>query len=202
MLLALVDANYCFTYIDVGSQGRLNDASIFSNSVLKKKLEDGALNFPSWGVILGDEAFPLKPYLMKPYSRRLQLTAEEKIFNYRLSRARRIVENAFGIMTSKFRIYRTPIYLAPHKVDKIVKATCALHNWLMKTALHFYAPVGTTDTDERPGSWRQEPSSIYMADLMQQGSNHPSRLAEQKRSNFKNYFVGEGAVPWQRSKIF
>lgn len=201
VLLALVDGNYCFTYIDVGSQGRLNDASIFSNSILKKKLEDGTLNFPSWGVILGDEAFPLKQYL-KPYSRRLRLTAEENFFNYRLSRARRIVESAFGIMVSKFRIYRTPIYLCPDKVDNIVKATCALHNWLMKTALHYYAPAGTMDTDDRPGSWRQEPGSNYIADLVNQGSNHPSRLAEQRRTNYKNYFIGEGSVPWQSSRIF
>lgn len=117
------------------------------------------------------------------------MTAEEKIFNYRLSRARRIVENAFGIMVSKFRIYRTPIYLCPDKVDKIVKATCALHNWLMKTALHYYAPAGTMDTDDRPGSWRQEPGSNYVADLVNQGSNHPSRLAEQRRTNYKNYFI-------------
>lgn len=160
----------------MGSQGRLNDASIFGNSILKKKLEDGTLNIPSGCVILGEEAFPLKPYLLKPYSRRLALTADEKIFNYRLSRARRIVENAFGIMTSKFRIYRTPIYLSPDKVDKIVKATCALHNWLMKTALHYYAPAGTMDTDDGPGTWRQEPSSNYIADLVHQGSNHYSLL--------------------------
>lgn len=202
VLLALVDSNYCFTYIDVGTQGRFNDASIFRNSILKTKLEDGSLNFPPWGVILGDEAFPLKSYLMKPYSRRLSLTTEEKIFNYRLSRARRIVENAFGIMTSKFRIYRTPIYVCPDKVDKIVKATCVIHNWLMKTALQNYAPVGTLDTDDRQGTWRQEPGSNYIADLVHQGSNYYSQLAEQQRSCLKNYFNGEGAVPWQADRIY
>ncbi|XP_050669933.1 uncharacterized protein LOC126968827 [Leptidea sinapis] len=202
VLLALVDSNYCFTFIEVGSQGRVNDNSIFNNSILKRKLESETLNFPTWGVILGDEAFPLKKYLMKPYSRRLPLTTEEKIFNYRLSHARRTVENAFGIMVMKFRIYRTPIYVCPVKVDKIVKATCALHNWLVKTSTRYYAPTGVMDSDDIDGSWRLEPRSSYVTDLGNHGSNHYSQMAEQRRQKYKNYFVREGAVPWQNSRIF
>lgn len=60
VLLVLVDSNYCFTFIDVGSQGRVNDSSIFNNSILKRKLEDGTLNITTWGVTLGDEAFTLQ----------------------------------------------------------------------------------------------------------------------------------------------
>lgn len=69
-------------------------------------------------------------------------------------------------------------------------------------ALHYYVRIGTMDTDDRPGSWRQEPRSNYIADLVHQGSNHPSRLAEQRRTNYKNYFIRKGAVPWQSSRIF
>lgn len=202
VLLALVDSNYCFTYIDVGAQGRMNDSTIFNNSPLKKKIEDGSLNFPTWGVLLGDEAFALKTYLMKPYPRRLALSTEEKIFNYRLSRARRIVENAFGLMVMRFRIYRTPIYVNPTKVDKIVKATCALHNWLIKTSPHSYAPMGTMSTEERSGQWMLEPRSSYIGNLGYQGSNNYTNEAEQRRNKYKNYFMGEGAVPWQISRIF
>ncbi|GBP12809.1 hypothetical protein EVAR_6132_1 [Eumeta japonica] len=119
-------------------------------------VEDGTLNFLPWGVILGDEGFPLKKYLMTPYPRRLPLTAEEKIFNYYLSRARRIVEKAFGVMVMKFRIYRSPIYVYPDKVDKIVKATSALRNWLMKTSTRHYAPIRTMDSDGVSGTWRLE----------------------------------------------
>ena len=48
-------------------------------------------------VIVADDAFPLKPHLMIPYSF-LSLSKENRVFNYRLSRARRISENAFGIL--------------------------------------------------------------------------------------------------------
>lgn len=82
--------------------------------------------------MLGDEAFPLKMYLMKPYARRKQLSKREKIYNYRHCRARSIVENGFGIMASRFRIFRKPIPLLPESVIKLVKASCALHNWLRK----------------------------------------------------------------------
>ena len=51
-------------------------------------------------VIVADEAFPPKAYIMRPYPGR-HLSEERKVFNYRLSRARRIVENAFGILSSK-----------------------------------------------------------------------------------------------------
>lgn len=54
-------------------------------------------------VIVGDEAFPLKEYLMKPYLQRTGLDEEQRMFNYRLLRARRIVENAFGILWNRFR---------------------------------------------------------------------------------------------------
>jgi len=48
-------------------------------------------------VFVGDEAFPLKKYFMRPYPGRLINSQEKKVFNYRLSRARRVVENAFSM---------------------------------------------------------------------------------------------------------
>ena len=52
-------------------------------------------------VIIGDEAFPMKPFLKKPYPAKV-LTDYERIHNYRLSGARRVSENAFGILVHAF----------------------------------------------------------------------------------------------------
>ena len=78
-------------------------------------------------MIVSDDAFPLKNNIMKPYSR-TSLSREKRIYNYRLSRARRIVENAFSILSNQFRVFMTPILLDAEKVEAIVMASCSLHN--------------------------------------------------------------------------
>ena len=50
-------------------------------------------------VLLGDEAFPLRCDMMQPFAKNT-LTNERCIFNYRLSRARKVVEIAFGILAN------------------------------------------------------------------------------------------------------
>ena len=52
--------------------------------------------------LLGYIAFALMPWMVKPYSRR-QVTREERIANYRISKGRRVVENTFGILASRVR---------------------------------------------------------------------------------------------------
>lgn len=71
---------------------------------------------------------------MRPYSR-VSVTGNErnKIYNYRLSRARRVVENAFGILSARWRVFRTVIQVQPNSVDKIVLAACCLHNMLCRS---------------------------------------------------------------------
>lgn len=119
-----------FLMVDVGANGRVSDGGVFSNTVFYKKPE----NLPSTNikmpyVFVGDDAFPLMENLMKPFSRR-NLTKEEIIYNYRVSRSRRITENAFGILASRFRILLNQINLCPEKAVTIVLACCYLDNQL------------------------------------------------------------------------
>ena len=86
--------------------------------------------------IVRDEAFPLQLDLMRPFPRGpggTRMSRDQRIFNYRLSRARRIVENAFGILAQRFRFLNRRIALAPQNIDKVVKVACVLHNWLCDT---------------------------------------------------------------------
>jgi len=99
VLLALADAEYKFLAIDVGSYGKNSDGNVFSKSVIGKKLETRTLNVPPKTplvenavpmpyVIVGDEAFPLKTYLLRPYGKHHQGGDEsKKIYNYRSSQS-------------------------------------------------------------------------------------------------------------------
>ncbi|XP_036141683.1 protein ALP1-like [Monomorium pharaonis] len=148
IFLALVDADYNFIFVDVGRNGRMHDASVFRESSLATQLHSGTLNLslpsslPGYNVdmpyvIVADDAFPLKTNIMKPYPGR-NLTNEKKIFNYRLSKARRTVENAFGIMANRFRILLNTIPLSVEKVELITYTCCILHNFLLQKKAHSY----------------------------------------------------------------
>ena len=82
-------------------------------------------------MFFADQAFGLKKHMMKPY-RNKNTPLDQRIFNYRLSRARRVVENTFGIATTRFHIFRRPIIANIDKIILITQAIKALHNFLMK----------------------------------------------------------------------
>lgn len=138
VLQAVADGNYKFITIDVGGYGKQSDGGTFRSSSLYHLLQSDALNIPpdialpSTDIVMpyvfiGDEAYPLLKNLLKPYSRR-NLDADTEYFNMRLSRARRVVECAFGIINAKFRLLWKPIETSPDLADKIVKCICVLHN--------------------------------------------------------------------------
>ena len=111
VLMAIVDADYKFLYVDVGATGSGADGGVFKDTEVRECFDDGSIGLPPPSplpggdtpvgyYLVGDEAFPLKTWLMKPIPRR-NLTPEQRVFNYRISRARRVVENAFGILASR-----------------------------------------------------------------------------------------------------
>ena len=95
---------------------------------------------------MDDEAFPLKKYLLRPYPGISAQNDESKqIYNYRLSRARRVVENAFGILTQKFRLFYGRIQLSPENADKVVLAACGLHHYLRNDVIVEDCVIENTD---------------------------------------------------------
>lgn len=214
LLLAVVDANYRFIYVDVGATGRSGDAGVFEASTLKSTLDTNALSIPNPGSIrlhsssvpcnyhlIGDDAFPLRKDLLKPYPHR-NLTFEQRIFNYRFSRARRVVENAFGILANRFRVFLTTIILEPDKVQKIVLATCCLHNFLLDTQSMPSGLVDQEDGDHNliPGAWRNDRCIVREFESRQY--RNYTMNARLQREVLRQYFNSRvGRVSWQDSMI-
>ena len=218
VLMAVCDAYYQFTLVDVGDAGRQSDGGVYSNSKLGFAIDNQLLGIPSSeklpsseikvpSVFVADDAFPLKSYIMKPYPGK-QGDVTKRIFNYRLSRARRIIENTFGIATSRFRVFRRPIIASESTANSIARAVVALHNYLMVIRSHTessynYCPPGYIDVDAgaslKPGNWRRDTQSTAgLIPIGQTGSNNYSQSASAVRERYREYFNSpEGAVPWQ-----
>lgn len=107
--------------------------------------------------MVADDAFPLCQYIMKKYSHQ-NLSHDEKIFNYRLSRARRIVENFFRILSSRFRVLHTKICFIPKYARRVVEACVILYNGSRRRNIGNYLQTGLLDAEDGvynfiPGNW-------------------------------------------------
>ncbi|KAL1439360.1 hypothetical protein MTO96_010373 [Rhipicephalus appendiculatus] len=145
--------------------------------------------------------YKLRPDFMRPLPGS-RTAPEEVIYNYRLSRARRCVENAFGILVSRWRIYERQINMEPDSVEVIVKATCVLHNFLSSNAASTYCPPGYADFQDTfgtvsGGAWRQGPESATVFGLEKPKARNCAKVANAVRQQFVKYFSDEGQVPWQ-----
>nr|CAB3263115.1 uncharacterized protein LOC101243083 [Phallusia mammillata] len=209
VLLAVADSQCRFICVDVGAFGKQSDGSVFANSAFGKMLEANELDLPGCStlrgsnqvapyVFVGDEAFALKTNFMRPFPGR-NLEEGKRIFNYRLSRARRTVENTFGILSAKWRVFRRPIPLSPCRADAVVKACCVLHNYLRNS----YCDDRDFDREDRQGqitdgSWREEGQGFQ--NIQRQGRRN-SDAATKVREIFQHYFSNEGQVTWQLDRV-
>ncbi|KAJ8914254.1 hypothetical protein NQ315_003619 [Exocentrus adspersus] len=152
ILMAMCDANYKFTFVDIGGMGSESDGGVFSRSKFAKLLQSNQLHLPSPTYIGGflnclfpyfivaDEVFPLKENIMRPYP--------GKFLN-----KSRIIENTFDILVSRWRIFQGPIKATVENIDKYVQATVCLHNYLKiweecnPKNTHKYCPPNYIDSD-------------------------------------------------------
>eukprot|EP00795_Rhopilema_esculentum_P000876 gene876-10626_t len=204
-------------YVDYGRQ---NYSSVFNNSSFGDALNNGNLNIPTDDFLpntgtrarfcfVPDKAFPLKETIQRPYPGK-NLTEKLRIFNYRLYRARRVVENAFGILSGRWRFLRAPIQAQPDKAAKNVLP----HNWLkkhddsQKSSRRLYCPVRYVDYDDshgivHKGIWRSEVSEAgALADNTQMGSNDYPKTAEKFRTLMADVSVSpQGEIPWHYTDV-
>lgn len=187
VLQAVADADYRFITVEVGSYGKQSDGGIFNSSATYALLRNNKFNLPQEKplpntdiyfpfYLIGDEAYPLTKYLMRPYPRR-QLTADKYYFNCRLSRARRCVECAFGILVAKWRILGKAIETKLPTAEAIVKCTCLLHNIIIDREGMTHNLTSKEDDD----------TAVHSNRSITRTYNRATNEAYQLRDTLKNY---------------
>lgn len=190
VLLAVVNANKEFLMVDVGINGRISDGGVLFHSKFGELFQEEKLNLPPPSplpncsenfpfVFVGDEAFALHTNLIKPYAQK-NLNEEKTIFNKRLSAARSVVENAFGILASRFRVLGTTINLEPLKASIITLACCYLHNFLIRENEESYLAFSGEAVDR-----------CTIVDLERTKHRNTSTEAKNVRDQFCRYFCAE-----------
>lgn len=193
LMVAICDANYKFLYIDVGSYGKSSDPTVFKNSTFHQKLKDGSLNIPPGKplsqrlnievphVLIADKAFGLSESVLTPYSGKF-LDIRKRIYNYRLSRARRFIEYTFGILANKWRMFHRALDTDIELSELIIRTCCTLHNFVR----------------ERDGIQFEDTLSVpEVLDDVEVLGNHTGK-ASRIRNIFSTHFLSEeGEVQWQ-----
>lgn len=194
VLMALVDANYRFVVVDIGAYGKNSDGGIWRRSQMGQRFAEGTMNMPPPAnlpgsdlvanhAIVADEAFPLKDYILRPYPGvQSRADSTKRAYNYRQARARRIVENAFGILSQRWRMFLRALPLQPDSARLVVMASILLHNFLTPTTFIMDPRVntrnGTFQPIPRPQQRRTEAQELQSAinnrdTIRQYLSDHP-----------------------------
>lgn len=183
VLFAATDANYRFMMVDIGSDGSCSDAGIFDTSSIRRFVDQAGTLLPPPKpikngkilphVFLGDDGFQLKENLMRPYPGKF-VEKSCRVFNYRLSRARLVVENSFGILAARWRIFHTCIEADDDLILLIIESSVILHNYLLEK--NDWNGI-TTDAEVEgkivPGSWREStPTNSSFTSISQNASNN------------------------------
>ena len=213
ILMALVDAEYKFIWAEVSGNGSAGDAQVFNNSELKDAIDKSELGLPDPAplpnddqpmpfYIAADDAFALKKWLMKPFSKK-NMSNSERVYNYRLSRGRRIVENAFGILAHRFRCLLTTMLQSPETVTSIVLSCICLHNLLRLRNRNEHVSVADQEDNNHniiPGEWRKD--NPLIDGVSELPPNSATKAAKNQREYLRAYFSSvAGSVSWQDDMI-
>ena len=153
---------------------------------------------------MGVEIFPLKTWLMWPG----KLVEQERVFNYCLSSARRVIENCFDIPAARWRIFSTPIQASVLNAERYTLACIALHNYLRQTNNPSYCPNSFVDCENSTGDIKEGKWKKIVAERNGALSNLPNVRGSRYENDAVNmrcclmrHLNGEGRVDWQLNQV-
>lgn len=129
-LQVVCDMDMKFIDVFCGFPGSVHDARVFRNSPLFVDAERNRdLLFPGNSHLIGDAAYPLKPWILTPYKDTGRLTRQQQHYNFIHSSTRMVVERSLALLKNRFRKLKTS--MLKQKIEDIpvvVVAACVLHN--------------------------------------------------------------------------
>ena len=138
---------------------------------------------------------------MRPIPGKLSLA--EQILNYRLSKARRVIENTFGFLVARWRLCRTSIIASVENAESYVLAILALHDCLRLTDNATYTAKGFVDSEDSTGTvtvakWRKNANANGLVNLPNVRGSRYSEDALSRTGALKAYVNSPlGKVDWQ-----
>ncbi len=209
VLMAVADAFSRFTWVNVGVKGSAPDSLVFQCMTFGQQVLHNTLDVPPPRpihpyiqysfpyVFVADEAFPGRENLLKPYpgSRTEDLSKKRRVFNYRLSRARRTVEGAFGLLAAQFRFLKRVVEVQPENYRKMIMAAVVLHNYIMQDVRDI--ALEERKLDEVFTKERDQGQVAVLQPLRWQGLR-ASQKAKDVRSHFAHFFNTVGQFLGQR----
>lgn len=176
-LQAVCDNKRRFVDVLTGNSSKTHDSRCLRRSDLLKKLP--AICQGDRYHLLGDAAYPLRPYLLTPYRDYGRLTKHQKEFNAKFSATRVLIENAFSTLKKRFRQL---IYLELHTVhwlNKFILACCVLHNLCIESG--DVAPEDVDDDEGVPSNVEWVPANTVEDDADAAEDAALRQLGEVKR---------------------
>ncbi|XP_055531503.1 putative nuclease HARBI1 [Wyeomyia smithii] len=142
-LQGICDANCKFLDVCIGSPSRIHHSRVFSLSPISEEI---AAICQDKFHILGDAAYPIREYLLTPYSG--NLSAKKQNYNLRHTQTRVQIENAFGILKHRFRQLMRLDFFEGERMCKFVMACCVLHNMCIDENDYYEGDEDPEDPDD------------------------------------------------------
>lgn len=134
LLQGIVNSKKIFINVKAGEPGSMHDSRLLRRSKIYTLAEENYDRyFFGKYCLLGDSAYPSLRWLVTPHKDNGQLTEEERLYNYKHSATRIVVEHAFGILKGRFRRIRCFENLNIEVITKFVIASCVLHNMCIRS---------------------------------------------------------------------
>ena len=184
----------------------VHDARVFRNSPLFVDAQRNVNElFPGNSHLIGDAAYPLKPWILTPYKDNGHLTRQQSRYNFIHSSTRMVVERSLALLKGRFRKLKTSMVKQRiQDVPEIVVAACVLHNICMMTEddihdfLHDEDDQNDDDDNDEDGGFffflqqgeekrRQVTRALWCCNV---GDNCNQRLSKQIKVTFSTLWLG------------